>query len=266
MLGRVFSGLLFGILLARTFSGIIGAALGWRAVFAIACVMMIFCALLIRWRLAESQPTSTLTWPIDPASNEIADVARASHVARRLLYQHADVLHLLSILDHALVFFLESPTYHYGSRVAGLFGLVGAAGALCAPFVGHFADRYGARRNVLASLFINIVAWVVMWLWGTHLAGLVVGVILLDIAAQANACIKPDPYVRAETRRKKPAEHGVHDALFHRRLSRLLHRDRVLVQIRMDRRVCIFRSDDAGCAQAVYINFSKNQLAADHPM
>jgi predicted MFS family arabinose efflux permease len=83
-----------------------------------------------------------------------------------------------------LVFFLESPAYHYGSRAAGLFGLVGAAGALCAPLVGHFADRYGARRNVLVAIFLNIVAWVVMAWWGTHVAGLIVGVILLDIAAQ----------------------------------------------------------------------------------
>ena len=183
VLGRVFSGLLLGILLARTFSGIVGAMLGWRAVFAIACAMMILCALLIRWRLPQSQPTSTLTWP-----NLIRSVGPMW--GQLPMWQDACFTSMLmfstfSAFWTTLVFFLESPAYHYGSRVAGLFGLVGAAGALCAPLVGHFADRYGARRNVLASLFLNVVAWVVMGLWGTHLAGLIIGVLLLDVAAQA---------------------------------------------------------------------------------
>ena len=183
VLGRVFSGLLLGILLARTFSGIVGAALGWRAVFAIACVMMILCALLIRWRLPKSQPTSTLTWP--KLIRSVVPMWRELPMWRDACLTSMLMFSTFSAFWTTLVFFLESPAYHYGSRVAGLFGLVGAAGALCAPLVGHFADRYGARRNVLASLFLNIIAWVVMWLWGAYLAGLVVGVILLDVAAQA---------------------------------------------------------------------------------
>ena len=119
---------------------------------------------------------------VDPLHR--AHVGRAPHVARRLLHQHADVFHLLRILDHTRLL-PGIAAYHYGSRVAGLFGLVGAAGALGAPLVGHFADRYGARRNVLASLFLNIVAWIVMWFWGTRLAGLIIGVLLMDVAAQA---------------------------------------------------------------------------------
>jgi predicted MFS family arabinose efflux permease len=183
VLGRVFSGLLLGILLARTFSGIVGAALGWRAVFAIACGMMILCALLIRWRLPQSQPTSTLTWP--KLIRSVAPMWGELPMWQDACFTSMLMFSTFSAFWTTLVFFLESPVYHYGSRVAGLFGLVGAAGALCAPLVGHFADRYGARRNVLASLCLNVVAWVVMWLWGTHLAGLIVGVLLLDVAAQA---------------------------------------------------------------------------------
>src|ERR1700732_627033 len=63
VLGRVFSGLLLGILLARTFSGMVGSILGWRAVFGIASALMVLCALLIRSALPQSNPTSTLSWP-----------------------------------------------------------------------------------------------------------------------------------------------------------------------------------------------------------
>ena len=84
-----------------------------------------------------------------------------------------------------LVFFLATPPYHYGSGGAGLFGLVGAAGAICAPFVGRTADRYGARRNVLLALLLTLVSFVVLYAFRAHLAGLIVGVVLLDIGVQA---------------------------------------------------------------------------------
>ena len=121
VLGRVFSGLLLGILLARTFSGIVGAALGWRAVFAIACVMMLFCALLIRWRLPKSQPTSTLTWP--KLIRSVVPMWGELPMWRDACFTSMLMFSTFSAFWTTLVFFLESPAYHYGSRVAGLFGL-----------------------------------------------------------------------------------------------------------------------------------------------
>ena len=182
VLGRVFSGLLMGILLARTFSGIVGSILGWRAVFGIASGMMVLCALLIRSSLPESKPTSNLSWP--NLIRSVVPMWREQPAWRDACFTSMLMFSTFSAFWTTLVFFLESPAYHYGSRVAGLFGLVGAAGALCAPLVGHFADRYGARRNVLVAILLNVVAWVVMGWWGTSLAGLVVGVVLLDVAAQ----------------------------------------------------------------------------------
>jgi predicted MFS family arabinose efflux permease len=84
-----------------------------------------------------------------------------------------------------LVFFLQTPPYHYGSGVAGLFGVVGLAGAICAPFIGRMADRYGARRNVLMSLLLTLISFAVLYFFGTHMGGLIAGVILLDIGVQS---------------------------------------------------------------------------------
>jgi predicted MFS family arabinose efflux permease len=183
ILGRVFSGLLLGILLARTFSGFFGALAGWRAMFGVACAIMLMLAALIRARLPESKPTSTLGWP--DLIRSVFPMWREMPVLRDAAITSMLTFSTFAAFWTTLIFFLESPAYHYGSKAAGLFGLVGAAGALCAPLVGHFADRYGARRNVLAALFINIAAWAVMGVWGERLMGLVAGVLLLDVAAQA---------------------------------------------------------------------------------
>lgn len=90
-----------------------------------------------------------------------------------------------SVFWTTLVFFIRQPPYHYGSSVAGLFGLVGAVGAVAAPIVGRRADHHGVRGNITISLIIAAFGFVVLWLYGNHLVGLIFGVILLDFGVQA---------------------------------------------------------------------------------
>jgi predicted MFS family arabinose efflux permease len=84
-----------------------------------------------------------------------------------------------------LVFLLQTPPYHYGSSVAGLFGLVGAAGALCAPLVGRFADRRGPRFTILLALLTTLASFLLLGAFGKIMAGLIIGVILLDVGVQS---------------------------------------------------------------------------------
>ncbi len=61
--GVVMSGLLLGVLLARTAAGFIAEYFGWRAVFGAAVVVLMLLAVLILKRLPRSTPTSTLPYP-----------------------------------------------------------------------------------------------------------------------------------------------------------------------------------------------------------
>lgn len=180
--GAVLSGLLFGILLARTFSGLVGAWVGWRAVYWFACVLMLLLAALIRSGLPRSQPELKLSWPSLIRSTAI--LIRNQPVLREASLLGAIFFCAFSAFWTTLVFFLQTPPYHYGSGVAGLFGLVGAAGAICAPFAGRTADRYGARRNLLVALLVTLISFVVLYVFGKHMSGLIAGVILLDVGVQ----------------------------------------------------------------------------------
>jgi len=181
--GAVLSGLLFGILLARTFSGLLGAWFGWRSIYWLAACMMLALAVLIRLGLPRSKPTLKLSWLQLIHSSTF--LIRTQPVLREAAILSATLFCAFSAFWTTLVFFLGTPPYHYGSAVAGLFGLVGAAGALSAPFVGRLADRYGARRNVLFALLITAASFVDLYFFGRHMAGLIAGVILLDIGVQA---------------------------------------------------------------------------------
>jgi predicted MFS family arabinose efflux permease len=181
--GTVLSGLLLGILLARTASGLVGAWLGWRTIYWIAAALMLLVALLVHHGLPRSEPELRLSW--FELIRSAGVLVRTQPLLRESALLGALFFCAFSAFWTTLVFFLQTPPYHYGTGVAGLFGLVGAAGAACAPLIGRIADRYGARRNIFIALLVTLSSFVILYALGRHLAGLIVGVILLDIGVQA---------------------------------------------------------------------------------
>lgn len=181
--GAVLSGLLFGILLARAFSGVLCEWFGWRAIYWLASVLMMLLAVLLHSGLPRSKPSLKLSW-LGLFRSAIL-LIRDQPVLREASLLGAIFWCVFSAFWTTLVFFLRTPPYHYGSGVAGLFGLVGATGAICAPFVGRSADRYGARRSVLISLLVTLASFIVLYAFGKHLGGLIAGVVLLDVGVQS---------------------------------------------------------------------------------
>jgi MFS family permease len=104
---------------------------------------------------------------------------------RESAFLGAALLCVFSAFWTTLVFLLQTPPYHFGSSVAGLFGLVGAAGALCAPLVGRFADRRGPRFTILLALLTTLASFLLLGAFGKVMAGLIIGVILLDVGVQS---------------------------------------------------------------------------------
>jgi len=183
VLGTVFSGLLIGILLARTFSGVVASFFGWRSVYVIAALAMLALTLLLRARLPKVAPQSDLPWPA--LMRSLVDLVRDHPTLRESAFLGAALLSVFSAFWTTLVFLLQTPPYHYGSSVAGLFGLVGAAGALCAPLVGRFADRRGPQFTILLALLTTMASFLLLGALGKVMAGLITGVILLDVGVQS---------------------------------------------------------------------------------
>jgi predicted MFS family arabinose efflux permease len=69
--------------------------------------------------------------------------------------------------------------------VAGSFGVLGALGVLAASSAGRLADRRGARWVVGLGVALMSLAYLILWVAGYHMAGLIVGVIVLDLGHQA---------------------------------------------------------------------------------
>lgn len=180
--GTVMSGLLLGILLARTASGVIGEHFGWRTVYALAALLMLVFAVLLRWRLPCSRPENGPSYIALLAS--LPTLVRELPVLREAAISGALLFGAFSVFWSTLIFHLDAQPTHLGAQVAGAFGLVGAAGALAASLSGRLAHRLGAGRIVLVGSGIVLCSWVLMDLGGDSLALLVLGALLLDLGVQ----------------------------------------------------------------------------------
>ncbi|HHZ8492802.1 TPA: MFS transporter [Enterobacter mori] len=159
--GTVMTGLLLGILLSRTVSGVVGEAFGWRVMYQLAAASIAFVGAVMWAVLPRFAIHSTLSYPALMRSME--------HLWRRYpaLRRAALAQGFLSIAFSAFwstlaVMLLER--YHLGSAVAGGFGIAGAAGALAAPLAGGLADKLGAGKVTQLGAALVTVSFALMFL------------------------------------------------------------------------------------------------------
>lgn len=183
IIGTVMSGLLIGILLSRTFSGLIGEYLGWRVVYLIAAVMMLALALFLRKFIPECPAISSLEYK--DLFKSMGRLAKELPVLREASLNGAMMFGAFSAFWTTLVFLLQSSSYRMGDDAAGLFGLVGIVGALTAPVVGRIADKRSPRFTVGVGMFIVIGAYLCFLFLGFKIWGLITGIILLDLGVQS---------------------------------------------------------------------------------
>ena len=181
-IGTVLSGVLLGILLARTVSGVVAQYLGWRTMFWIAAGIAAAAGVAMRAVLPSVPPAAPPRYR--ELMGSLTRIVGESPKLRQVSLTAALLFAAFSAFWTTLVFRLETPPYHYGSQVAGLFGLVGATGAAVSPFAGRLADRRSPRFVVANAIAIVFAAFVLFGWLGDRLWGLVIGVILLDAGIQ----------------------------------------------------------------------------------
>lgn len=182
VVGTVMSGLLIGILLARTLSGLVAGLGGWRLVFALDAVAMVTLSLVLRRALPRLAPTQPVRYRT--ALRSVLALIAEEPVLRQRMALGALGFAGFSVLWTSIAFLLGGPAYHYGEAVIGLFGLAGAAGALIAPVAGRLADRGHGRLVLSVLLLLMLASWPLLALGGSSLLALVAGIVVLDLGIQ----------------------------------------------------------------------------------
>jgi predicted MFS family arabinose efflux permease len=181
--GRVMSGLILGILLARTVSSLVADWLGWRAIYVISAVLMLVLGVVLRRMLPPRSPDHSATYPQLLVS--VVKLVRDEPVLRWRALCQASMFGAFSAFWTAVAY--ELIDEHGLSQAAvGLFALVGAAGAAAAPLGGRLADRGHGRSASGAMLALAAAAMVLAALGQHSLVLLALAGVLLDLAVQCH--------------------------------------------------------------------------------
>ncbi|MDH1512588.1 MFS transporter [Pseudomonas mosselii] len=180
--GTLMSGLLLGILLARTAAGFMAELGGWRSIYVLAAVLMAISALALYRSLPRHHSHAGLKYPALIGSVFRLFVEEPVLRLRSLLGLLA--FSLFALFWTPLAFLLSNAPYHYSDAVIGLFGLAGAIGALAANWAGRLADRGKGPLGTTVGLVTLLLSWVPLGFAQQSLVALLVGVLLLDLAVQ----------------------------------------------------------------------------------
>jgi len=185
--GTLLSGLIAGILLARTFSGSLGEWLGWRAPYIAAAGFVLLLAVVLLRVVPRTTPSSTQTYPA-LLGTAVRLFATQPALRRSCLYQ-ALVFGGFSAAWTSISLLIDSSTYRMGAEVVGLIALVGAGSVFATPVAGRAADRRGSDAVNLVCLVTTLAAAAVLTLGGVGgvagMAALLIGMLLLDVAMQS---------------------------------------------------------------------------------
>ncbi|WP_248919215.1 MFS transporter [Pseudomonas entomophila] len=180
--GTLMSGLLLGILLARTAAGFMAELGGWRSIYVLAAVLMAITALALYRSLPQHRSHAGLKYPALIGSVFRLFIEEPVLRLRSLLGLLA--FSLFALFWTPLAFLLSNEPYHYADAVIGLFGLAGAVGALAANWAGRLADRGQGALGTTVGLVALLLSWVPLGFAQSSLVALLVGVLVLDLAVQ----------------------------------------------------------------------------------
>ncbi|GGR70273.1 MULTISPECIES: MFS transporter [Streptomyces] len=184
VVGAVTSGVITGILLARTVAGVLADLAGWRSVYLFSAAVTATLAVLLRRALPAGPPPSARL----PYRHLLASTVAL--FARNRLLRVRGALALLvfaafSTLWSSVVQPLSSPPWSLSHTAIGAFGLAGAAGALAAGVAGRWNDRGLAQRTTGTALVLLALSWLPLAFTRQSLWALAAGTVLLDFAVQA---------------------------------------------------------------------------------
>ena len=178
--GTVMSGLLTGILLARTLSGVVGQYLGWSGVFWISTAMAVLLGIMLY---------ATLPRHVHFRHTAYGDLLRSLvkilgdyPELRWAIIRQGGLFAAFSAFWSLLAVYLAQ-RYHVGSVAAGLYGILGFGGVLVAPFAGRRADLRGAGGLIAGGILLLLAGFIVFLIWPNYW-GLGVGTLIMDAGVQ----------------------------------------------------------------------------------
>ena len=181
--GTVMSGLLLGILLARSASSAVADVLGWRAIYVVSAVLMVALSLVLRRLLPAWRPAHDATYAGTLAS--VWRLVRTEPVLRRKAFAQAMMFGAFTAYWTAITYELIDD-HGFSQGGIALFALVGAGGAAAAPLAGRLADRGHGELGQGIALLVAAASFVLSLTGQGSWVLLGVAAVVLDFCVQSH--------------------------------------------------------------------------------
>lgn len=186
--GTVVSGLLFGVLLARPVSTLLGGEFGWRVMYNISAAIMCATLLMLAFVLPKRNPKPGLSYA--GLIGSLWHLLLSESVLQRRAAYQALLFGAFTLFWTSLPLLLQAPPFSLGHLALSAVMLSGVAGAFVAPYIGHLADRGHSQRVTGIAIALVALAFALTWLGGaSSVAVFVIAGIALDAGVQANLVI-----------------------------------------------------------------------------
>jgi predicted MFS family arabinose efflux permease len=183
VIGTIVSGILTGILLSRTISGLVADRFGWRAIYLLSSVLMLVFAVVMARVLPPEIPRPPVSYPKLLLS--VLTTVKQHRRAQITVVIAAIGFSVFSIFWTAITFLLSAPPFSFSVAQIGLVGLVGLAGALAARRVGRFHDRGWSSEGTGAALALVLLSLFIADVGSRSIFAVLLAVLLLDVGVQA---------------------------------------------------------------------------------
>jgi len=182
-MGIIISGMLLGVLVSRTISGYLSSEFGWPTVYLFAASLNAILTVALAFMVPQTAVHYDGTY--GALMKSLYQLVKQHAVLRESMLFGALFFAAFNCFWGTLDYLLLQPPFHYGAREAGLFGLIGAAGAFVAPIAGRISDTGDPRKTIGVAVVIAVIAFTAMW-FGQHLlAVIIIGTALMDMGVQA---------------------------------------------------------------------------------
>ncbi|HEY4209357.1 MAG TPA: MFS transporter, partial [Puia sp.] len=121
VIGSIMSGLLIGILLSRTLSGLVGAWLGWRGMFWVAAGLSFVILVIMRQAFPRSVPAFTGTY--GGLMRSLGTLIREQPILREAAAINALGFATFGMFWTTMVLHLSGAPFYFHSDLIGVFGL-----------------------------------------------------------------------------------------------------------------------------------------------
>lgn len=182
VIGTIMSGLLVGILLSRTLSGFIGDIWGWRAMFWIAAGICLFIFFAIQKKIPVNKPQFQGSY--GQLIRSLFTLIKTQPVLREATLINVFCFAQFGAFWTTMVLLLSGDPFNFNSATIGLFGIVGASGALAAPLVGKIGDKGSSRVVVGYGCLLMLISFGIFYFSIASVIGLAIGIVFVDIGIQ----------------------------------------------------------------------------------